>query len=239
MQCSVEEEPLPRRPPDSCTRHNRFGRLPGMAIQRKNSGFLFHLFDVALNIVVIVGIVVGIRTFLISPFQVEGSSMTSTLEDKEYIIINKLVYYIGEPKRGDIIVFYPPHEDHERYYVKRVIGLPGDEITLRSGNVYIREAGSDEEHLLQESYLDEQNAGKTFPQPHGGDSDRAVSYIVPSQHYFVLGDNRQGSLDSRSFASKRDMPLPYVPEENIKGRVWLVALPITKIHALEAPQYDL
>ena len=68
----------------------------------------FHFLDVVLNIVIIVAIVAGIRTFLVSPFQVEGSSMVSTLEDNEYIIINKLAYYIGKPTRGDIVLFHPP-----------------------------------------------------------------------------------------------------------------------------------
>lgn len=208
-------------------------------MRQKQTGLLFHVLDVFLNIVLIVGVIVGIRTFLVSPFQVEGNSMTATLEDREYIIINKLSYFLGTPHRGDIVVFFPPHDDQKRYYVKRVIGLPGDDVVIQNGEVYVRPGGEEELVKLDESYLDERNQGKTFPQPHGGDATHPVTYTVPAGHYFVLGDNRTGSLDSRSFESARNLPLPYVPEDNIKGKVWLVALPITKIHALEPPEYGL
>ncbi|TSC79579.1 MAG: signal peptidase I [Candidatus Peregrinibacteria bacterium Gr01-1014_25] len=207
-------------------------------MRQRPTGLLLQALDVFLNIVVIVAVIVGVRTFLVSPFQVEGSSMTSTLEDGEYIIINKLEYYLREPKRGDIVVFTPPHEQQRKYYVKRVIGLPGDDVVLRDGYVFLREAGSQNLKRLDEGYLDDTNRGKTFASPHGG-GDRTVSYTIPGGHYFVLGDNRQGSLDSRSFATDRNQSLPFVPERNIKGKVWLVALPVSKIHALAPPEYGL
>ncbi len=209
-----------------------------MVRAQRQQGVLFQFFDVLVNIVVIVAVVVGIRTFLVSPFQVEGNSMVGTLEDKEYIIINKLVYFVSHPQRGDVVVFFPPHEDHEKYYVKRIIGTPGDEVVIKNGNVYVRTASGSTLEKLPEPYLDEQNAGKTFAQPHGG-SDREVRYTVPKDRYFVLGDNRQGSLDSRSFVTQREQAVPFVPEESIKGKVWFVALPVSKIHALEPPEYGL
>jgi signal peptidase I len=114
-----------------------------MARQQQQS-IWFHFLDVLLNIVIIVAIVGLIRTFLVSPFQVEGDSMVDTLEDGEYIIINKLTYYIGQPQRGDVVVFRPPN-DHSKHYVKRIIGVPGDEISIRNGFVYIKEKGTDSE----------------------------------------------------------------------------------------------
>src|SRR3989338_9309614 len=93
---------------------------------------LFHVFDVTLNIVIIVAIVGIIRTFVVSPFQIEGNSMVDTLEHKEYIVINKFRYLFGTPNRGDIVVFIPPTDD-SKYYVKRVLGLPGDTIIIRDG----------------------------------------------------------------------------------------------------------
>lgn len=206
--------------------------------QEKAHGLWFHVLDVVFNVVVIVAIVAGIRTFLVSPFQVEGNSMASTLEDSEYIIINKLAYYIGTPKRGDIVVFRPPGEP-KKYYVKRVIGLSGDDVILRGGFVYLKEAGSEEEVRLDEEYLDERNIRKTFRHPPGSGDISEARYRVPSEHYFLLGDNRQGSLDSRSFLGKDGSPSPFVHEDGIKGRVWFVALPITKIHALTPPEYNL
>lgn len=206
--------------------------------QAKQSGLWFHLLDVIFNIVVIVAIVAGIRTFLVSPFQVEGNSMVGTLHDHEYIIINKLAYHIGDPGRGDIVVFRPPN-DPKKYYVKRVIGLPGDEVILRGGFVHLKPAGEDEEIKLEETYLDDRNSGKTYRHPPGSGDATETHFVVPDGRYFVLGDNRQGSLDSRSFTLENSSPAPFVEEDEIKGKVWFVALPITKIHAFEAPEYNI
>jgi signal peptidase I len=200
-------------------------------------GVWFHLLDVVLNIVIIVAIVAGIRTFLVSPFEVDGSSMTPTLEDKEYIVINKLQYYLGTPQRGDIVVFRPPGE-RNKYYVKRVIGIPGDAVILRDGYVYLKEAGSSEGQKLEEAYLDDRNLGMTFEHPTRGSAGNVeAAYTVPEDGYFLLGDNRQGSMDSRSFIGTDGKPQPFVPRGDISGRVWFVALPLTKIHALEVPKY--
>lgn len=202
----------------------------------RQHGALFYLLDVVFNVVVIFTIVAVIRTFLVSPFQVEGSSMVDTLEDNEYIVINKLVYFLTDPKRGEIVVFRPPN-DPKKYYVKRVIGLPGDVIVIRSGNVYVRAAGTTKETPLDEPYLDAKSLGKTFRHPPGSGDTSRQEYTVPADQYFLLGDNRQGSLDSRSFIVN-DKPAPFVPEQDIKGRVWFVALPISKLHALETPEYE-
>ncbi len=208
-----------------------------MAATQKQHGFWYHLLDVLFNIVILVAIVMGIRTFLVSPFQVEGNSMVDTLTDKEYIIINKLAYIVGEPTRGDVVVFRPP-SDPGKYYVKRVIGLPGDEVIIQDGYVFLKKAGEKEVRKLSEGeYLSHRNAGHTYRHPpSSGDTSPAV-YDVPEGAYFVLGDNRQGSLDSRSFAAQDGSLVPFVKQSDIKGKVWFIALPLTKIHALEPPEY--
>jgi signal peptidase I len=188
--------------------------------------------------VAIVGI---IRTFIVSPFQIEGNSMTSTLENKEYIVINKFRYLMNTPQRGDIVVFRPP-SDAGKYYVKRVIGLPGDSIVIRGGKVFKRSEGKGDIQL-QEPYLSDSNQGHTYRFSSaggvsGGDTSEEV-FIVPDEQYFLLGDNRQGSLDSRTFPYLGTHQSAFVPQHNVKGSVWFVALPVTKIHALEAPTYDL
>lgn len=200
-------------------------------------GFWFHVVDVVFNIVVIVAIVAGIRTFLVSPFQVEGNSMVSTLEDREYIVINKLAYFLGNPVRGDIVVFRPPN-DSSKFYVKRIIGIPGDTIEIRDGNVYVRSKEDESFHKLSESYLDERNNEHTFRHPPNSGDTTPITYDVPDGQYFVLGDNRQGSHDSRSFTVD-GADHPFVLDQNIKGRVWFVALPLSKIHAFSLPTYDL
>lgn len=199
--------------------------------------FLFHFFDVVLNIVIIVAIVAMIRTFVVSPFQIEGNSMISTLENKEYIVINKFRYLFKTPERGDIVVFRPP-TDPSKYYVKRVIGLPGETIVVRDGHIFRRDADR-RDIKIDEEYLSSVSAGKTYRYPvQSGDTSEEV-FDIPQESYFLLGDNRQGSLDSRSFSHVDTTHTAYVPREAIKGSVWFVALPITKIHAFEAPTYDL
>ena len=138
----------------------------------------FHLFDVILNIVIIVAIVATIRTFLVSPFQVEGKSMMSTLEHEQYIIINKLAYHIGAPDRGDVVVFRPPNNP-KKPYVKRVIGMPGDEVIIGGGFVSIRTSGLEDEIDLDERYLNDKNAGKTYQAPPSTGNTEEIRYRVP------------------------------------------------------------
>ena len=199
-------------------------------------GVLHNVLDVLLNVVIIVAVVAIIRTFIVSPFEVEGNSMVPTLEDKQYIIINKIGYIVGEPQRGDVVVFHPP-SDTGKYYVKRIIGTPGDNVVLRDGRVFVTAAEGEQE--LQEVYLDERNRNRTFRFPVGMGDRTEERYTVPEGEYFLLGDNRQGSLDSRSFRSETNEPIPYVSRKSIAGRVWFIVLPITKSHALEVPDYGL
>lgn len=161
--------------------------------------------------------------------------MVDTLSDKEYIVINKFAYLWNAPKRGEVVVFRPP-SDEKKYYVKRVIGEPGDEVIIQDGYVYLRKSGEKEVRKLAEDYLNERNAGHTFRHPPQSGDKTKIVFDVPAGAYFLLGDNRQGSLDSRSFTVEGES-VPFVSTEEIKGKVWFVALPVTKIHALESPEY--
>ncbi|PIZ73337.1 signal peptidase I, partial [Candidatus Peregrinibacteria bacterium CG_4_10_14_0_2_um_filter_41_8] len=162
----------------------------------EDQSFWLVFLDLFLNFVFILIFVLVIRTFLISPFHVFGASMCNTINfinDQckngygEYIIVNKAGYLkagnlqIGEPKRGDIIVFHPPKDD-EQYFIKRVIGLPGDTVVVRDGYVYLRKDGDDVR--LEETYLSEENLGNTLVR--GGRGE--MVYEVPRDRYFVLGD---------------------------------------------------
>ena len=136
---------------------------------------------------------------------VDGSSMEPNLNHNQHIIISKIVYWFGEPERGDIIVFTPPEflaSDND--YIKRVIGLPGESVEIKDGIVYIRN-GDDNMFQLAEPYITEQ-ASSTF-----------VGDTIPANEYFVLGDNRNNSDDSR-----RGWTLP---QENIIGKAWLTIWP--------------
>ena len=163
--------------------------------------------------------------------------MIDTLENKEYIVINKFGYLFDRPKRGDIVVFRPP-TDSGRYYVKRVIGLPGESIAIRDGNVFLRDKDQ-RDTKIDESYLSAANSGRTYRYPVQSGDTSEEKFEIPDGSYFLLGDNRQGSLDSRSFAHVDSKHSAFVPQASIKGSVWFVALPITKIHAFEAPVYNI
>lgn len=113
---------------------------------------------------------------------VDGPSMENTLIDKDQLIVDKLSYHIKDPKRFDIIIFYPYGKDVDDYYVKRVIGMPGETIQIKGSDIYIND------ELLRESY------GKD-PITNTGIAENPIE--LKSDEYFVLGDNREVSLDSR------------------------------------------
>ena len=128
-------------------------------------------------------------------YRVQGHSMMPTLEEGEYLIINKLSYYLEEPRRGDIVVLQYPR-DRSREYIKRIIGLPGDIVEVGNGQVQVNGV------TLNEPYIN------------GNPSYRQQSWIVPDDHYFVLGDNRNNSSDSRSWS--------FLPRSDIVGKAWLI-----------------
>jgi len=141
--------------------------------------------------------------------RVDGASMEPTLQSGEFVIVNKLAYFFGEPNIGDIIVFHFP-SDPRRRFIKRVIGLPGDTVTIREGQVLIN--GS----ILEEPYLAEE------PRYHG-------EWRIAPNEVFVLGDNRNNSSDSQNWG-----PLDI---NEIIGKATLVYWPIETIGLI--PHYDL
>jgi signal peptidase I len=182
--------------------------------------------SIVLAVIVFIAIQASVRNF-----KVDGSSMHPTLDGGQYLLVNKLVYLqvdtqrlsriipfwkvnrpseqfaIHPPKRGEVIVFRFPR-DPSKDFVKRVIGLPGDRVELRQGTVYINGAA------LAEPYV-------TTP----GESTRPP-ILLGEKQYYVLGDNRNGSNDSRIWGP--------VPEENVLGKVWLVYWPFTEIQLLNS-----
>ncbi|HYG81428.1 MAG TPA: signal peptidase I [Pyrinomonadaceae bacterium] len=148
--------------------------------------------------------------FVVQPVKVEGTSMLPRLHDGERIFVNKLIYYgLPELQRGDIVVFWYP-EDPSKSYIKRIIGLPGETVELRDGRVYIISQGR--EQLLEEPYLDPQrNASRADHSP----------VEVKQHYYFVMGDNRDASSDSRIWG--------LVPEKYIYGKALFRYWPLGSI----------
>jgi signal peptidase I len=134
--------------------------------------------DLVISVVVSAIIII----FLYQPVRVEGTSMLPVLEDQDRLFINKLAYRVGEIHRGDVVVFLYPH-DHEKSYIKRVIALPGDTLRIDHGQVYVNDA------RVEESYV-----------PRQFEDDRSQPEMtVPQHEYFVMGDHRSVSSDSRDF----------------------------------------
>ncbi len=170
-------------------------------MQDTGKGLLKDLFTLALLIVVVV---IPIRVFVVSPFVVDGESMHPTFENLDYLIVDELIYDFKAPARGDVIVFrYPGNPSI--FYIKRIIGLPGETVSINHGIVSITTAKGD--HLtLNEPYIVNEDATYT------------KSVTLNADEYFVMGDNRPNSSDSRVWG-----PLP---KKDIIGRVDLRLLPV-------------
>ena len=205
---------------------------------------LFFLVDVFLNAVIIVGLVFIIRVYLISPFRVYGPSMCNTLnyigsqclrENGEYIIVNKVIYRqfydfsFGKPERFDIVVFRPP-QIMDDFYIKRIIGLPGETVKLIDGYVYILNDEHPEGFKLDEPYLNSSNQGNTLPHRRG-----YTVFEVPEDSFFVLGDNRRFSSDSRHCFSDfgcTSVDKAFVSFKTIAGKAWISLWPFRMMRFL-------
>lgn len=173
--------------------------------------FVLEIIKIALIASVIVFV---IRYFLIQPFFVKGASMEPNFSDGEYLIIDELSYKFREPHRGEIIVFKYPR-DPKQYYIKRIVGLPGEEIEIKGNQVIIRdESNTLEDMILEEEYLPENELTLASP----GLSGR--KWKLKSDEYFVMGDNRIASSDSRTWG-----PLQ---KKFIVGKVFVRAFPLDK-----------
>lgn len=177
--------------------------------------FFVFAWEVTKIVIIALIIVLPIRYFLFQPFFVKGQSMEPNFEDGDYLIVDELSYKFRAPERGDVVVFKYPGDPSQRY-IKRIIGLPGETVEIKDGKVAIyNEAGSS---ILDEStYLDSYTAGN-------------LRISLKDEEYFVLGDNRSSSADSRRWGS--------LPEENIIGQVFFRAWPFATLAKISAPVYQ-
>ncbi|MDA7494854.1 signal peptidase I, partial [Candidatus Gracilibacteria bacterium] len=143
----------------------------------------------------------------------------SSYYDKEFIIVDRLSYLLGTPKRGDVVVFKPHVSPVKEYFLKRIVGIPGDTIRLEEGKLYIKTLDSDIFIELDEVYLNDENLGNTYV---GGLRERK-EYIVPNDEFYVLGDNRNHSTDSRHCFSSCSYPgsSNFVRDQDLTGKVFL------------------
>ena len=171
--------------------------------------FVWEIFKV---VVISLAIIVPVRYFLIKPFYVKGASMEPNFYDHEYLIINEISYWLGEPERGDVVVFRYPF-DPSQYFIKRVIGLPGETIKISGGKIVVINQEFPESQDLTEDYL--LPAMKTLGE---------VEVTLGEDEYYLLGDNRIASLDSRAFGP--------VKRNYIVGKTFLRGWPLDRFSLL-------
>lgn len=174
------------------------------------------------TILIVVALAYLLRFFIFEPFVVEGKSMEPRFATNDYLLVDKVSYRFSEPQRGDIIVFKYPN-DITTNYVKRIIGLPGDTVTIEDGRVKISNAEHPEGFLLNEDvYLDD-SVKTTLP------IIGRSQFIVSPNNFFVLGDNRPASSDSREWG--------LLPREDVIGRVVVQAWPFNHISVIAHARY--
>ena len=174
--------------------------------KQKISGFknwLNFIWEILKIVIISLAIIIPIRYFLIQPFFVKGASMEPNFLDGDYLIVDEISYHFDAPQRGDVIIFRYPL-DPSQFFIKRVIGLPGEKVKVMDDHVFINDELLDEAKYLQ-----------------GVDTAGNVEVTLGSDEYFVLGDNRQASSDSRRWGE--------VNKKFIIGRAWLRAWPFNRL----------
>ncbi|MEK7106199.1 MAG: signal peptidase I [Patescibacteria group bacterium] len=176
--------------------------------QRKSRARLF--LENVLYIATAVVLAMIVQQFIIRPFVVSGQSMDPTLSSGDYLLIDEVTYRFNEPERGDVVVFRAPPEP-TKFFIKRVIGLPGDTVSIKGKEITITNTANPKGFTLSEEFITHESAN-------------TMTVTVPQGEYFVMGDNRAGSFDSRSWGT--------LPKANLRGRALLRLLPLKEIDYL-------
>lgn len=187
----------------------RFGTTVGSIV--------FFILEVIQVVSISAAIIIPIRYFLIQPFYVKGASMEPNFYDHEYLIIDELSYRLRDPQRGEIVVFRYPR-DPKQFFIKRVIGLPGETIEISNGKITLYTQEHPNGFALEEDYIVHER------------TDGKLRTTLGGNEYFLLGDNRDESLDSRAFGA--------VKRAGIIGRVWIRGLPFSRLGTFESPEYN-
>ena len=182
-------------------------------VEKMKGAHYWRMLDTVVYILVVVMIALSIRCLIFEPIRVEGDSMHPTLLHKEHMIVEKVSYWFNKPERGNIVICYYP--GYKESCVKRVIGLPGETVSVKNGTVFINGAA-----------LDESDYWNDFIE------DDFEPVTVPENHYFVMGDNRNASKDSRSAS------VGSIPMEKIIGRVRGVMLPVKNFRLIHGVDYS-
>nr|AQS30056.1 hypothetical protein [uncultured bacterium] len=179
-------------------------------------GTVIFIYDVFKTVSTVLGVAFLIRFFLIQPFYVSGPSMEPNFHNNEYIIVDQVTYRFRTPHRGDVVVFKWP-QNTAISFIKRVIGLPGETVEVRDGRVTVYNKQTPNGTVLSEAYLQ------------GVDTPNEARRTLGKDEYFVMGDNRHNSSDSRIWGP--------VARHLIVGKVWVVIYPFSDFHSIASPSY--
>lgn len=172
----------------------------------------------AIKIIVLASITVFVvRSFIFKPFYVKGSSMEPNFLKHDYLIVDQLTYKFKKPKRGEVVVFRPP-TGRKDFYLKRIVGLPGERVRIENGQIIICDVSCE---TIEEPYIEEKDLH----------SEGTYSITLGEDQYFVLGDNRDNSSDSRVFGP--------IDRGAIVGKIWFRGYPIPRIDEFDPPKYNL
>ena len=185
-----------------------------MEIARKIYAFLL---DAVQTLLVAAAVFLVIYMFFFRPFEVNGESMHPNFSNREYVLTNLIALRLGNPKLGDVVVFKAPPPNQEKDYIKRVIGVAGDSVMVKDGNVYLNNQLLDESAFLKSDV-------KTYA---GAFLKEGVVVTVPQGEYFVTGDNRSYSSDSREWG--------FIKQDELIGESFLVYWPVSHIRFVSNP----
>lgn len=192
------------------------GQAPLLESEQSPLGVFLEVIQV---LAISLALIIPIRFFLIQPFYVQGASMEPNFFDHEYLIVDELSYRMGEPKRGDVVVFKYPNNPKE-YFIKRIIGLPGETVEIKDGKVFIFNTQHPNGiELKEQDYLDQDF------------TSNSQTVTMKANEFYLLGDNRSSSLDSRFFGA--------VDQSYIVGRVWLRGFPFDRWKHFTSYSYEI
>ena len=181
--------------------------------------------EIAISILIAVVVTIGVRTFLLESFAVQGDSMEPSYSEGDFLLVDKISYRFGDPSRGDVVILRNPDDPKGNLLIKRIVGLPGETLTIdpETKKVFIATQNGEEELILAESYTN---------------TNRYTEYCenlgpleLGNDEYFVMGDNRGASQDSRCFTTMLHKDL-------IIGKTVMRAWPFSSISFTRSPQYS-
>lgn len=174
--------------------------------------------EVAKVVIISLAIIIPVRYFLIQPFYVKGASMEPNFYDNEYLVVDEISYRLSPPNRGDVVVIRNPKHESD-FLIKRVVGLPGERVEIMNGEVTVFNTAFPSGVTLDENAYLELKVR----------TSSTVDVTLSDDEFFVLGDNRDSSLDSRYFGA--------ITRREIVGRAWIRAWPVNRLSLFSTPKY--